>query len=121
MKKVYVASPVRAVLKSDKYRKNIDAGIILVEHFAKMGCYAVKRHGHIPISPVLAFNGIYDEFEEREEIEKACEALLLTCDCIYVIDTPYNHGSKGIAMELEIAAKNGIEILGASNEPRIHQ
>lgn len=63
------------------------------------------------MSPVLAFDGIYDEFTERDEIDKACEALLLACDFIYVVDTPYNKHSKGIARELEIAAKNGIDLM----------
>ena len=73
------------------------------------GCLAVKEMGHIPISPILAFDGVYDEFTERENIDQACEALLLACDFIYVVDTPYNERSKGIARELEIAAKNGID------------
>ena len=39
------------------------------------------------------------------------EAISLYCDAIYVVPTPYNAQSKGIARELEIAEKNGIEIL----------
>lgn len=111
MKKVYVASPVRPVLEFTKIHNDIEHGVHIVNIFARSGCKAVKAMGMLPVSPILAFDGVYDEFSERETIDKACEALLLACDFIYVVDTPYNEQSKGIARELDIAAKNGINIL----------
>ena len=108
--KVYVASPVRPILE-DETIKSPFRQFQKVIAFARLGCEMVKRMGHIPISPILAFDGVYDEFTERDKIDAACEALLLSCDAIYVVPTPYNAQSKGIARELEIAEKNGIEIL----------
>ena len=107
MKKVYVASPVRQVLEDDA----LDDNLAIAKGMALSGCLAVKGMGMLPVSPILAFDGVYDEFTERESIDVACEALLLACDFIYVVDTPYNEQSKGITRELEIAYKNGIEIL----------
>jgi len=108
MKKVYVASPVRPVLDHsiDEY-----SAYAQISWFASQGCKAVKEMGHIPVSPILAFDGVYDEFTERDAIDKACEALLLSCDYIHVVHTPYNKESKGIARELELAKKHGIETL----------
>ena len=108
MKKVYIASPVRPVLED----YNLDDNFAIAKGLAMSGCLAVKAMGMLPVSPILAFDGIYDEFTERDEIDKACEALLLACDFIYVVDTPYNAQSKGIARELESAEKNGIEFFG---------
>lgn len=109
MTKVYIASPVRPVLED----YNIDDNFAIAKGLAMSGCLAVKEIGMLPVSPILAFDGIYDEFSERETIDKACEALLLACDFIYVVDTPYNEQSKGIARELEIAKAHNIPILGA--------
>lgn len=107
MKKVYIASPVRPVWEAEKACEAY--ALLRIQDYAMEGCLAVKAMGMLPVSPILAFDGVYDEFTERETIDKACEALLLACDFIYVVDTPYNAQSKGIARELEIAAKNGID------------
>ena len=112
MKKVYVASPVRPLLETLKSMgQKEDEAMRIVRGVARNGCLEVKNMGFVPVSPILAFDGIYSEYEERESIDDACEALLLGCDFIYVIQTPYNKDSKGIARELEIAQKHGIPIL----------
>jgi len=110
--KVYVASPVRPVLEDDA----LDDNLAIAKGMALSGCLTVKGMGMLPVSPILTFDGVYDEFIERETIDKACEALLLVCDAIYVVPTPYNAQSKGIAQELEIAKKNGIKILEVRHE-----
>lgn len=107
MKKVYVASPVRPVLEDDN-EKSPFRQFKKVISFARSGCDDVKKMGFVPISPILAFDGVYDEYRERERIDEACEALLLGCDFIYVVQTDYNKDSKGIARELDIAQKHGI-------------
>ena len=107
--KVYVASPVRPILEAEKACEAY--ALLQIHDYAMDGCLAVKEMGHIPISPILAFDCVYDEFTERDKIDAACEALLLACDAIYIVPTHYNAQSKGIARELEIAEKNGIEIL----------
>ena len=111
--KVYIASPVRPLLEVFKsIGLEEDEAMRIVRGVARDGCLKVKNMGLVPVSPILAFDGVYDEFTERDKIDAACEALLLACDAIYVVPTPYNDLSKGIARELEIAEKNGIKILG---------
>lgn len=115
MKKVYIASPVRAVLDfwgKDEEKLALD----LISAFASKGCIDVKNLGHTPLSPVLAFSGVYSEYEERERIDQACEELLLSCDAIYVVKTAYNRASQGIARELEIAQRHGISVLYVKEE-----
>lgn len=109
MKKVYIASPVHPILEKHKQNENIAWELIF--ECSTIGCYEVKIMGHIPISPIRAFLDVFEEYDERETIDKACEALLLSCDYIYVVDTPYNKDSKGIARELELAKKHGIKVL----------
>lgn len=108
--KVYIASPVRPVLEFYKNSTFFDA-FEAIKLFAVFGCQAMKELGHTPLSPILAFNGVYSEYEERERIDQACEELLLSCDAIYVVETDYNKDSKGIARELEIAKAHNIPIL----------
>lgn len=111
--KVYIASPVRPVLercRADGFELYAAWG--LVSLMASNGCKTIKELGHTPLSPILAFDGVYSEYEERERIDQACEELLLSCDAIYVVETDYNKDSKGIARELEIAKAHNIPILG---------
>ena len=112
--KVYVASPVRPVLEQCKEAGFDENNAFLqVSWFASQGCKTMKELGHTPLSPILAFDGVYSEYEERERIDQACEELLLSCDAIYVVQTDYNKDSKGIARELEIAKAHNIPIIGA--------
>lgn len=113
MKKVYIASPVRPVLDALKdIGFSLDLAMKSVRTIAINGCQAVKNMvGYIPISPILAFDGVYDEYRDRERIDEACEALLLCCDALYIVDTPYNEKSKGIDREIELAKKHNIPIL----------
>jgi hypothetical protein len=120
--KVYVASPVRPVIDYIKntFRHGHFSGVWGAEYamryvrsIAIKGCETIKELGHIPLSPILAFDGVYSEYEERERIDQACEELLLSCDAIYVVQTDYNKDSKGIARELEIAKAHNIPIIGA--------
>lgn len=105
MKKVYIVSPFRAVLDHNHPRSYAEH---LAVQYARNGSNFIKQLGYFPISPILAFQGIYDEYKERETINQACAALLLSCDAIFVVNTPYNQYSKGIKRELEIAAQNNI-------------
>lgn len=112
--KVYIASPVRPVLDFHKKKYGDDDynAFVLVSWFASQGCKTMKELGHTPLSPILAFDGVFDEYKERDRIDQACEELLLICDAIYVVETDYNKDSKGIARELEIAKAHNIPILG---------
>jgi len=108
MKKVYIISPYRAVLDHHEPRSYAEH---LAEKFARNGSHFIKQLGYFPISPILAFKGIYDEYKERSVIDQACAALLLSCDAIYIVNTPFNQYSKGIKRELEIALQNNIPII----------
>lgn len=110
--KCYIASPVRPVLEDYKAR-GLDEreAITQIEYFAHQGCWAVKEGGSIPVSPILAFMGVYSEYEEREKIEEACETLLKCCQMLFVVDTPYNQYSNGIKKEIEVARQNNIPVI----------
>ena len=99
---VYVASPFRAIACPDRDRLYYAKRIALEE--AKK----LKGHGYIPLSPVLLFDGIYNEQKERELALKAGLALLETCDYIYVSTHRDSKNSEGIKAELEHAEKLGI-------------
>ena len=99
MKLVYVASP------HSKVPANWKAFTI-----AKEACLKVKQEGYTPISPVLAFSGVYTE-EKREEVMDACACLLCKCDLIYVAPSPFTEKSEGIKQELKWAKELGIERL----------
>jgi hypothetical protein len=102
---VYIASPVRAVYDAmmhldDAHNKTIE--------LARKGCAVVKTAGHIPLSPVLVFDGVFDENLERDAVMEACFALLAKCDEIYVVQSTVTANSKGIKAELALAKKLGI-------------
>ena len=109
-KLVYIASPVRAVYEEYDRANHGEHGTDTdcINDYANEGIRRVYNAGHIPISPVMIFSNIYDEFEEREEILEACKLLLSRCDEIMVIDTPYNKYSEGIKIELALAKELGI-------------
>jgi len=102
---VYVASPVRYILTVCFDPKKASEIIIKL---ALDGCDRVKEAGHIPFSPVLAFNGVYDEFRERKTIEQACEEFLRRCDEIMVVNSRYTQYSEGIKKEVAFAKELGI-------------
>lgn len=106
MKKIYIASPVRPVL--EYHDKDKAFATSLIRDYALRGCRDIKKLNHLPISPILSFDGIYDEFSERDRIDEACKTLLLSCDYIYIVHTPHNDESKGIRREMEIAIEYGI-------------
>lgn len=110
--KYYIVSPYRSVLEDYKKRGlSEQEAIAQIEYFARLGCASVKKFEGIPVSPILAFSGVYDEYDEREKIEEACEVLLKCCQTVCVVDTPYNQYSSGIKKELEIARLNKIPVI----------
>jgi hypothetical protein len=102
---VFVASPVRAIYERVMYQDDAHRTILLL---ARKGCEKVKAAGHIPLSPVLCYDGVFDENSERFLVTEACFTLLAKCDEIYVVPNTASKHSKGIAKELELAKKLGI-------------
>jgi hypothetical protein len=107
-KLVYVASPVRPILESSTYPDNWHAWTA-IKQFALQATKKVKAAGHIPISPILAFSGVFDEYTEREKIEAACFVLLMACDELYVSPSHFSQFSAGIKLEREWAQAAGMQ------------
>ncbi|MDR1008045.1 MAG: DUF4406 domain-containing protein [Campylobacteraceae bacterium] len=105
-KLVYIASPVRAVV--ERFSVDICEGFKEAKRMATFAAIRVKKAGHVPISPVLMFDGVYEEYFDRAQIMEACAALVAICDEIYVVDNKYTKYSDGIKKELEIAKQCGL-------------
>lgn len=105
MRLVYVASPY-AAFKSGKVNADFMACMV-----AKEECRKVKEAGYIPLSPVLAFSGVFSE-EQRDEVLKAGLELLSHCSYVYFYDLhPDAFNSEGMQKEREYARELGISEL----------
>lgn len=113
---VFVSSPYGAVLSSIKDEAEAQG---VITSLALKGCKAVAEMGYIPLSPVLNFEGVYDEHTQRDEAIGASLALLKKCDAIYIVDSPYNEYSQGMILEQELASRlNMIVYEGVKNGNR---
>ncbi len=99
---VYIASPYAGLSCARKERHYVAKRIALKE------CEKIRKAGFIPLSPILAFDGIYDEERDRESVLLAGMELLLRCDYIHAAKHPDSPHSPGMKAELEYAKKNGI-------------
>jgi hypothetical protein len=104
-KLVYIASPVRAILERIMY---LDDAYRVVTETAKEAAKIVKAAGHIPVSPVLMWFGVFDDYKDRNELIANCRTLLKLCDEIYVSTSKYSKFSVGIKQELVWAKEFGI-------------
>lgn len=77
---------------------------------AGQACAVVRQNGYEPISPVLAWLGVYSELE-RDRIMKNCEELLSVCNHYYFFPCEYSENSKGMAYERELARQLGVREL----------
>jgi hypothetical protein len=110
-KLVYVASPVRTIMRSSHF-PDIYHARSAIRHFAVKTCEKIKEAGHIPISPALLFEDIYCEVMERDKIMSSCKRLLEVCDEICVAGCYYSKESEGIKQELAWAKEIGITQVG---------
>lgn len=99
---VFVSSPYAAVLSSIKDEAE---ALSVITSLALSGCKVVVEMGYIPLSPVLSFEGVYNERTQREEAIGASLALLKKCDAIYIVRSPYNEFSQGMILEKELATR----------------
>ena len=106
MRMVYVATPYAGLSGvSEKKRP------FLARYIAKNACIRVREAGYIPISPVLAFSGVFSE-EQRDEVLKAGLELLSHCSYVYFYDLhPDAFNSEGMRKEREYARELGISEL----------
>lgn len=77
---------------------------------AEQACAIVRANGYEPISPVLAWMGVYSELE-RDRIMKNCEELLSVCSYYYFFACEGSENSKGMAYERELAKQLGVREL----------
>lgn len=113
---VFVSSPYAAVLSSIK-SENEALGVI--NSLAVSGAKAVVDMGYIPLSPVLAFKGVFDERTQRDKAISASLAMLKKCEAIYIVRSPYNEFSQGMILEKELALSLNMCIYeGAEDENR---
>jgi len=77
------------------------------KRIAVRACKEVKAQNLIPISPVLAFEGVYNEATERSIIEAICADLLVSCDYFHYYKCSYSEDSLGMQKELALAKQYG--------------
>ncbi|WP_334095590.1 hypothetical protein [Helicobacter typhlonius] len=99
---IYVSSPYKAVLNA--VNDSAEAKSLIIGYAIK-GAQIIKEMGYTPLSPVLNFEGVYEEESEREVILKAGLELLKVCDGILIVNTPYSDTSAGMVLELESAKR----------------
>lgn len=85
--------------------------ILVALDIARLVAIKAKEDGFIPISPVIAFDNIYKETnqKEREIVLRASEAVLMKCDIVYVAQTQYKI-SDGMNREISLAKCHNIPI-----------
>lgn len=97
MKLVYIASPLSGLNEETAFKMAIEASV------------KIKEAGFVPVSPILMFDGVFDEETERENVLKSGLEVLGKCDYIYVNkENGYWEESAGIKRELEFAKSKGV-------------
>ncbi|AQW85459.1 hypothetical protein CPIN18021_1075 [Campylobacter pinnipediorum subsp. caledonicus] len=99
---VYVATPY-AGLGLDKIGTSV-VGVKL----AKDTCKMIKDAGYVPISPVLCFDGVYDELKDRDDVMQNCLYFMSLCDYVYFSSHPASKNSKGMKRERQEASRIGL-------------
>ncbi|PAF49594.1 hypothetical protein BKH41_02715 [Helicobacter sp. 12S02232-10] len=100
----YVASPYASVRRA---LEPMD-WVSIVRGYALKGARHAKMMGFIPISPILCFDGVYNEESERLEVLADGLEFLRNCQSIIEIKTPYSNNSEGMKKELALAKSLGL-------------
>lgn len=95
----FISSPYAAIFNEVK-DSNLALEIAL--KIAQYGSMVALDKGYIPFSPVIAFNGIYEEKHRDEIMEKCYEAIKQSSLFLSVL-TEYSEQSKGMDYELKTA------------------
>ena len=99
---VFISSPYGAVFEEVKDEgKALETALKI----ARAGARKALEMGHIPLSPVLAFNGVYSEAEERQRAIKDSLACLKWCDGVMFVSCKYSQMSAGMVLERDLAKK----------------
>lgn len=99
---IFVSSPYAAVLEEIE-DKSVARETIL--NLARKGCEKVLEQGHIPISPVLCFDGLLDERSQRDEAIEMSLALVKFCDGFLAVKSRYSKFSAGMIIECDLARR----------------
>lgn len=99
---VFVSSPYAAIL--DAFEDKEQAKKLVLAH-ARAGARKVLEMGHIPLSPVLAFEGVYDEGTQRELAIAHSLTALKWCEGVLFVRSEYSPFSTGMVLEEEWAKK----------------
>ena len=109
---VYVATPYAGIRCGDSIRD------IAALKIARAECKKVKEAGFIPISPILAWNGVYSEDRDRDELLRAGLELMIACSYVYFSNHPDSEYSVGMKLEREYANEIGLSVIDFdSDEP----
>lgn len=100
----YVASPYGSVKRA---LEPMD-WVSITRAYALKGAKHAKMMGYLPISPILCFDGVYDEESERLEVLADGLELLRNCQSILEVKTPYSKDSSGMKEELALAKSLGL-------------
>lgn len=99
---VFVSSPYAAVFEAIKDEKKALETALKI---ARAGARKALDMGHIPFSPVLAFNGVYSESEERQRAIKDSLTCLKWCDGVLFVDSEFSQMSAGMVLERDLAER----------------
>ncbi len=108
-------------IEAERYTKRIESDIkvFISSPYASLSVEAARAEarfvakkvasmGYVPVSPVLCFDGVYEEATQREEALKASLELLESCDYICFSKHFFADSSKGMDMERLHALKEGV-------------
>ena len=96
---VYVSSPYAAFLKEFGEIE----GRVKALKIARAGCRKVLEMGHLPLSPVLACDGVYDEATQRNEALNYSLEMLKWCDGVLFVRCAFSALSVGMILEENLA------------------
>lgn len=105
---VYVATPYTGLRCSEISRR------AMVLNIARDECKKIKKAGYTPVSPVLLWDGVYDESADRDEVIRAGISLMEVCNYCYFSKHPDAQFSGGMKLEKEYALKIGLTELDFS-------
>ncbi|MDR2105300.1 MAG: DUF4406 domain-containing protein [Deferribacteraceae bacterium] len=113
----YIASPFRGIKLADPEISESDA-IAMAKQIAFYAARYVKEElGFIPLSPVLAFDRVYNDVYERDKVMEACKALIRISDVFIWVDTRWTQASEGMKLEQAFAESIGLAVRVAEINP----
>ena len=105
---VFISSPYLAVLQNITDKQY---AMSLIRQYARFGCKKAMQNKAVPFSPILTFEGLFDEESQRDLIMDSCFEALSKCEALYVIKTGYFSLSKGMQDEIAYARSIRLPII----------